>query len=524
MNVELFSQKPEYEESSLVYLGADGRLRYTNYTNYGEDLAINRIPDFSFAGYERGGVKIPNAPVKITLTPIEGDNSKQIQDAINQLANYPLDSNGFRGAILLKKGYYECYNLIYINASGIVLRGEGQGEDGTVLKDMIIETDPEARHTFININSPGSDLNENISTKVPITDTYVPTGTNKFNVQSTANYSINDTIIIYRTPNDKWFEDIGITDNEDWTSDKFTIGHERTIVNISGNQITVDIPLVDPIQKKYGGGYIIKCNITGRLFHCGVENMRLESYYESEIDELHGWLAIELQETENSWVRKVTARYFARGCVKIDHQSNFNTIEDCAMLDPMSLTRGSRKYSFEIDDGMGNLIQRCFTRGGRHDFVTGSKVCGPNVWLDCLGIENHEDNGPHGKWATGSLFDSVKGGEIANDRHYSDSQGWPGVQNMYWNYDLGDYVLRLDNPPGTMNWAIGCRGSFYAGKGFVEHWNTPVQPRSLYLAQLKDRLGEDAVKNIALQAQLDGYIWDALEQWAGEGDLHDYIN
>ena len=193
------------------------------------------------------------------------------------------------------------------------------------------------------------------------------------------------------------------------------------------------------------------------------------------------------------------------------------------MLDPMSLTRGSRKYSFEIDEGMGNLFQRCYSRAGRHDYVTGSKVMGPNVWLDCISIQNHEDNGPHGKWTTGSLYDSIKGGDIACDKHDSESQGWAGVQNMFWNYDLDGAILRLANPPGTRNWAIGCRGAFYIGNGYVEHWGVPVLTRSLYLQQLEDRLGEDAVNNITIQAQRDGYIWNYLADWAGEGDLNDFI-
>ena len=56
-------------------------------------------------------------------------NTAAIQKAINELAaTEPV--NGFRGAILLKPGIYHCENPININASGIVLRGSGSGENG----------------------------------------------------------------------------------------------------------------------------------------------------------------------------------------------------------------------------------------------------------------------------------------------------------------------------------------------------------------------------------------------------------
>ncbi|MFX0103443.1 MAG: hypothetical protein ACFFCS_28030, partial [Candidatus Hodarchaeota archaeon] len=110
LGVNIFAKKPEFAESSLVYLGDDGRLVYANYSNYGENLANNIIPNFSYAGYEGGGVPIPNnITVKRTLNPVEGDNWAQIQQAINEVA-LENEINGTPGAILLKKGYYEVYS------------------------------------------------------------------------------------------------------------------------------------------------------------------------------------------------------------------------------------------------------------------------------------------------------------------------------------------------------------------------------------------------------------------------------
>ncbi|MHA1791719.1 MAG: hypothetical protein ACTSVI_03680 [Promethearchaeota archaeon] len=503
--------------SELVYLGSNGRLIYSNFSNEGENQKINHVPDFSYAGYEKGGVAIPNISTKITLTPVNGDNQPQIQQAINQLASYDLDSNGFRGAILLKEGYYEVNSPLIINASGIILRGEGQGKDGTILNATA-----EYKHTFLNIQGFGSGFNENESTAVNITSSYVPTGSNSFEVTSAENYTIGDEILVWRTPNDAWIDKID-TRNIGWTTERFTCAYERKITNITGTRITIDIPIVDPIQDRFGGGYIVKANVTGRISHCGIENMRLVSQYKNSTDEDHGWRAIEFIRTVNSWVRKVTALYFGRSFILIDGESKFNTVEDCAMLDPIAITRGSRKYAFNVDEATCNLFQRCYSRGDRHAFVLSSEAPGPNVWLDCINTMTKEDIGPHGKWATGALFDCIKGGQMGAFKHWAGGQGWAGAQMMYWNCKLYKDSLRLESPPGAINWAIGCRGPFIWGNGYREHWQAHVIPRSLYIQQLQDRLGEDAVNNITIRAQRDGYIWDALYAWAGAGDLTEYI-
>ena len=56
------------------------------------------------------------------------------------------------------------------------------------------------------------------------------------------------------------------------------------------------------------------------------------------------------------------------------------------------------------------------------------------------------------------------------------------------------------NPPTAQNWAIGCTTSKQTGNGDWESFGKRVEPASLYLAQLKDRLGPQAVANISKDA------------------------
>ena len=113
--------------TSLVYPGTDGKLVYA------ADSLGNKIPDFSNAGYKGGGIPIPYVPVKATVWPLTGDNSEKIQKIIDSVSALSFDAYGFRGAILLKMGFYQLDKPLYIKASGVVLRGEGMSDVGTIL-------------------------------------------------------------------------------------------------------------------------------------------------------------------------------------------------------------------------------------------------------------------------------------------------------------------------------------------------------------------------------------------------------
>src|SRR5688572_14799558 len=112
---------------SRVYPGTDGRLVYV------PDEQGNTIHDCSHAGYAGGGVPIPTVPVKLTIWPVAGDNTEHVQAAIDKVSALPLDKSGFRGAVLLRAGYYKMAMPLRIQASGVVLRGEGMSDTGTVL-------------------------------------------------------------------------------------------------------------------------------------------------------------------------------------------------------------------------------------------------------------------------------------------------------------------------------------------------------------------------------------------------------
>lgn len=687
------------QTSALVSIGSGGSLEYKPYANWGQTNAVNTIPDFSYAGYKRGGVALPNMPVVETVNPISGDARAIIQAAIDRVSARVPDANGFRGAILLKSGRYEVNGSLVIAASGVVLRGEGQstpdrggtevvatsptqhdfiqlkGSESTieattetlldtqlfppagtwqvfnVLKGVLEESDDDHvisfhmttdANQYVNYSSredaaqnrPVLELtirsqtvgSDSVVKLYPVADTYIQggtsskvnygtdpsiaiknagvnnsvtregylrfslpllqdsiksavlklfakkdlagdptaikvvnitvaaieydawdemtltyetrplaagstgakritspmlsTGTRSFDINDPSGLVVGDTIRVTRTPNNAWINVLDMA-QYGWVASEYKVAYERTITAINGKTLTVDAPMVQTIDTLYGGGEISEISVRGRISNCGVENMLLSSVYASDVDESHGWSAITLSQSTDCWVRKVTARYFGYSCVGL-YWAHSTTVEECAMLDPKSITTGSRKYSFYIDKGSFNLFQRCYTRGGRHDYVTGSRVAGPNVFVDCYSTQTYADIGPHHRYATGILFDNIRGGEtrVQNRMAMGSGHGWAGAQTMFWNCQSDASEFKVESPIGALNWGIGCSGLVQNGAGFWESWKTRVTPRSLYYQQLQDRLGAAAVANVTLPEQRQGHvIWPLLISWAGVGAL-----
>ena len=514
---------PALPGDPLAAPGDCGRLVYAPYAPRGRDEAVDRLPDFSFAGFEGGGVALPEVEAAVTLWPEPGDDTERIQAAIDAVSALPEGEDGFRGAVLLAAGDYACADSLRIEASGVVLRGEGQGEDGTV----IVAT---GQRQYAVIEVVGGRGPDPVGAPVAITDGYVPVGARTFAVDDADGFAVGDPVAVVRTPDQGWVDDLGmgvedLGPDEHWSPGSFVTAHERTITAIEGDVVTVDIPLVDSLAAEHGGGELALLDGGERIDHVGVEDLRLDSEYDGPQDEEHASYAVWLEHAQDAWVQRVTVVHVGRSAVSVHGSSRFVTVQDVAMLDPISPISGGNRYAFEVSGGLGVLFQRCYARGGRHSFVTGSRVTGPHAWLDCLAEEVHADDGPHHKWATGLLFDRVSTAQLrVQNRAWSGGgHGWSGAQVMFWNGEVSEEFVS-DAPPGAMNWVVGVVGPEGDGQmvpgeppGIQESLGAPVLPRSLYLQQLADRLGDGAVAQITTEAQRSGSLWDDLADWADAG-------
>jgi beta-glucosidase len=499
--------------SAHAFLGEDGRLVYVPYANG------DRIPDFSFAGYGGGGVALPTVPTAVTVSPIRGDDGANIQAAIDKVSMREVDANGFRGAVQLTAGTYDVAGNLHIRVSGVVLRGQGQDANGTVIRAA-----GKSRRVLITVAGIAN-RTEIAGTRQLITDEYVPVGAFRLTVLNASSFAVGDDVIVTRTPNQAWIDAIGMDacnsrgtpyDTSDvsgrtclggagvvpWTPASRVIRYERHITSVDGNQITIDAPTVEAIQQEFGGGYVARYQFPGRISHVGIESLRAESDYASAADERHATRMIAFANVRDAWVRNVTAQFFEQGTVAVRGGSAYVTIQDSASLDPKSRITGGRRYAFSLEGGSFVLVMRSVATAGRHDYVTGANSPGPNVFLDDAALRSYSELGPHHRWATGTLYDRVRHESIGRDEiigvynrgNSGTGHGWSGAYQVFWNC-VGD-VHRVASPPYAHNWSVGCRARRRQGNGEFEAFGTPVTPSSLYLQQLRDRLGESAVVNI----------------------------
>ena len=495
--------------SKLVAPGADGKLVYKPYTERGDV-----IPDFSNCGYGGGGVAIPNVPAKATLQPVAGaqDDWPRLQAALDEVAKLPAGHDGWRGAVLLRRGAYRVSDTLKISASGVVLRGEGEDEMGTIL----LATGRKAHH-LIAVKGAAR-AQEVKGTRQKISSAYVPVGSRSFEVADGSKFAAGDAVLVIRKGNAAWIHEIKMDQialrasnpgsTKQWSP--FDLTFDRVIAAVAGNRLTLDAPLTCAIEDKWGGGEIAQSDNSGRIERVGVENLRAVSEFDRSktaqekgkqyfSDENHADYLVNFDNVKNAWARRVTALNFAHGVATFGGGAKWVTVEDGTALDPVSVITGGRRYPFNIG-GQLILVQRCMARDARHAFAVGARVPGPNVFLDCKAERNYATSEPHHRWSVGGLYDNVSAPMATQDRQWMGSgHGWAGANYVVWN-STGSLVCQ--QPPIAQNFAIGfvgtkSKGAFARPDGWWESFGRHVAPRSLYLQQLEDRLGRQAMLNIA---------------------------
>jgi hypothetical protein len=484
--------------SEWVRSGPDGRLTYKTLPTG------DRIMDFSSAGYRGGGVALPVVPVKQTVKPTGVDDAAAIQSALDAVAKLPM-VDGFRGAVLLAPGDFQCSRTLTLNASGVVLRGSGSGTNGTTL---VLGGAP---HLGIAVRGPGA-VRE-VGERTVITDAYVPSGTNSFTVANARPFRVGDRVLIRRPVTKAWVEFMGMDKlvrngrPETWVSGELRT--ERTIAAIAGNRITLDVPLTDSLDAKFlgpAGAALVKCDAAGRLSQIGIEHLRLVAPPQVvQISDQH-FQALRLSGASDVWVRDLE---IVDTVNSLGVNACRTTVQDVRIRHTVATTGSAKPADFSADSSQV-LFQRCSVTGSNvFYFVTGARVAGPIVLLDC----EFQGGGwiqPHQRWATGLLVDNCRvpdgGLEFMNRGEMGSGHGWTIGWAVAWNCIAKD--LMIQQPPGAANWAIGCRGARKTGgmpfghqpalpEGIFDSPGTPVAPASLYRAQLRERLNDTAVENLS---------------------------
>ena len=365
-------------------------------------------------------------------------------------------------------------------------------------------------------------------TKQTVTADYVPVGTRSIPVASAQAFKAGDTIIVRRIGNEDWIDAMGMngsTPASRWRP--FNVEWDRVVTDVQGNTILIDAPITCAIEKRWGGGEVLKYDDPGRIQNVGVENLRGMSEFdptkrtreygnmdrpdylgeEYYADEDHYWNFITFDNIRNAWVRNVTALHFGNSMVGTQRGAKGITVQDCVSREPVSRRMGARRFTFGLR-GELTLVQRCHSDKGRHSFMMGQPTSTSNVFLDCTATNPYSSSETHEQWATGGLYDNAHAPLTA--RFWKDINiGWGGGNTVFWNCE--DPFL-VQKPPTAQSFSFGHMGvdsiAFNIAfqdppkeGGYIESLDTHVSPRSLYLTQLRDRLGENAARNVTTPSQ-----------------------
>jgi hypothetical protein len=444
--------------SGWVFSGPDHRLHYI------PDARGNTIMDFSAAGYGGGGVRLPSPAAAQRLTPVAGDNTARIQAALDNA----------KGAVVLAPGEYEVAGTLRITRSGVVLRGE---------KGAAIRLTGKPR-CFLEIRGAGTWREEGPA--APVIDAYVPAGASTFRVQGASTFHPGDHVLVLHPVAGS------------------VIRTDRVVDSVDGDRITLDVPLSDALDATLKPASLVRYSFPGRITEVGVEGLRITAPFEEAVVNGAQSTAILLDAIEDGWVRDLEIQG-TQNAVAIGPAAKRLTVGNVHITHAAAHSKAAAAADFTVQ-GTQILIDRCRVTGGSAWAVaTGSEVTGPVVVLNFA-----SDQGgfaPQQPWATGVLVDSSKFGggtehspglAFSNRAAAAGGHGWDMGWSVAWN--VSSPFLLVPQPPGALNWCIGCMGTPVtagdAPSGTFDALGKTVAPPTLYLYQLKDRLGPEAISNI----------------------------
>lgn len=467
--------------SGWAYGGPDHRLYYL------PDAHGNTIMDFSSAGYRGGGVALPTAVVCERLQPESGDNTARIQMALDHAT----------GAVELGAGEYDLGGALSITHSGVVLRGEKGASVRLTGKP----------HSFLEIHGSGTWRED--GPPAPVLDAYVPAGGSTFRVRGASAFHPGDHVLVLRPLTAAWIHFMGMNipaaqnQLQTWTRSGGVIRTDRIIESVAGDSVTLDVPLSDALDSRFAAGSLVRYSFPGRITEAGVEGLRVTAAFDATIPQTQ-YATVHMDAVEDGWARDLEIDSPQNGIV-IGPSAKRLTVTNIRVAHTTAHSDSAEAVGFTLQ-GTQILVDRCRMTGeGSWPVVVRPGATGPLVVLN-LSAE-HGGVAPDQPWATGLLVDGGKfpGGTerkpaivLSSRPNPGSGQGWGIGWSVAWN--VSSPFLLVQQPPGALNWCIGCIGAPVtisgAPNGIFDALGKMVLPSSLYLQQLRDRLGPDAVRTI----------------------------
>lgn len=473
----------------------------------------DRIMDYSHAGYGGGGVALPQAPVVETVSLSAGitDYSPVIQAAIDRVSAMPI-KNGLRGAVLLSPGDYPCSSEIRIAEDGVVLRGSGARGEG--MSRILMSGD---KHTAVVVrrrNQSAPNMTALNQPAIKVSDAYVPFGSSQVTLALAAPFKKGDVVWIQKKVTRKWISFMHMDDmyrdgkHQTWIAEGTWLTTERTVGSVSGNKLTFTVPLADSYDREYTSDstFVSLAPETGYwVSNSGVEHLRIVSPDQAESHTTAKYYALSIA-GKDCWAQDMD---LFETMESVRASGSRITLRKISVIREADHQGSSKPAEFAPNAGQ-ILMDSCYVKGNNIWFVgIGARIFGPIVMLNCTFDGNGRIQG-HQRWSTAFLLDNCKvpdgGIDFINRGEMGSGHGWGTAWSVAWNCEAGELVNQL--PPGTFNWMVGCIGERVLKRrpfstegpmleeGQFKDYGTHVLPKSLYLTQLEERLGPQAVKAI----------------------------
>lgn len=478
------------------------------------------LPDFSYSGYRYSQQPIPTVAHQVFdvtaygAIPDDGvSDATAIQGAVNAAA-----ANG-SGVVFFPPGRFHLNTAadagtpITMNAGNIVWRGSGMGPGGT---ELFMEQNLEATDPLVLTSTPfmiqvaPSSTSEGTAATVNASATR---GSFSVQVTSTSNLSVGQwvTLAMTSTAAVDSFLPSPFSASPLWTDLTDTgivVREKHQIASISGNTVTFVQPLQVDVDVTFG--WTLRRYTT--MQEIGFEDVAFVGnwkgdfvHHRSPLDD-GGWSGLSLNRIVNGWIRRCrftdwNYTIFMESC------SNFTLLHCIFDGTPGHHTVHTRR-------GYGVLMALSSDRAKHwHSWGMGYQSHSTVIWRSDYDADSTWDSHSGQPYAT--LLDVVTGG-MKYGRSGGPLDSMPNHMGKFtmWNFrQVGTAISNYDfwRSTGSRNLFLrpivvgfhGAASTFDATKlEAIESMGTPVEPESLFEAQLAKRLGS-----------LPPWVDEAKQQW-----------
>lgn len=488
------------------------------------------LHDFSYAGYRRGEVPIPDTPpgavYDVTQAPYSADPTG-VSDATSEIQQAIDDAGAAGGGIVyLPPGTYNVAPqggndyALRIRDSGVVLRGAGPGT--TVVHNTATYM---RQKEVIKFRPSTGDWEDALGGTTTLLTSDLTLPTTVIPVASVSGFTIGEYVVLRTDATAGFAADHGMTGL--WDSSIDGVMFYRRIVDIDtgAKTLTIDIP-TRYWMKTRDNARVYK--VASPIEEAGIEDLSISmaenttpGFGDSDYSvpgkgayEVHNSHMLEFYHALNCWARRVDSyrhpgnpgdvHMLSMGILM--QRSRGVTVQDCVMQKPLYKGGGGNGYMFRLR-GSDCLVRDCEAIDGRHNYTFFSLYTSGNVVHRSIGRTPRYSSDFHGHLSMANLFDvmTMDGDWLQGVYRPFGTviHGHTTTEAVYWN-TFGT-ASGKDNIVESRAWGwgyiIGTRGpkngvdrgtadgtapeDFLEGQGLGD----TLDPESLYTDQLARRLG-----------------------------------